>query len=79
MEVTSCLVAMGTRQFEPNDWLGGWVGGCKGVRRFEGAFPSVLTPRTTWENSLNPITQIYLERKGEGVALAVRSRAWQWE
>ena len=28
MEVTTCLVAMGTRQFEPSDLLGGWVQRC---------------------------------------------------
>ena len=27
LEVTDCLVAMGTRQFEPSDLLGGWVQG----------------------------------------------------
>lgn len=28
VEVTSCLVAMGTKQFVQRDWLGGWVQRC---------------------------------------------------
>lgn len=66
LAVTNCLVAMGARQCEPcNLLVGGWVG-AKVLCTSRVPFPSVLAHRTTWGESLNPVVQSNLERKGIG-------------
>lgn len=61
LEVTNCLVAMGTRGLSQVTY---WWVGAKVLCASRVLFPSVLTHTTTWEESLNPIMQSNLERKG---------------